>query len=794
MSSSADRNLLYGVLALQLDFIKRDALVAAMNSWLLRKELSIGQILLEQGAVDQQHHDLIDALVLAHLKQHGECAERSLAALSSLGSIRDALEAVSDRELQDSLCRIPTHPSPASIQTMAMNMLEPKPTESRFRILRQHAKGGLGEVHVALDVELHREVALKEIQKRHADDPESRTRFLMEAQITGGLEHPGIVPVYGLGQYIDGRPFYAMRFIRGDSLREAIDRFHRADAPDRDPGERTLEFHKLLGRFVDVCDAMQYAHDRGILHRDLKPGNIMLGRYGETLVVDWGLAKPIGKSESSEGSDEPTLRLESASSSAETVAGTALGTPQYMSPEQAEGRLDRLGTASDVYSLGATLYCLLTGRAPFELEEVGEILRKVQRGLFPPPRKIQSRIPRNLEAVCLKAMALRREDRYASPGALAEDIKNWLANEPVSAWPEPWSWRVARWGRRHRAVVEGLVCLVAAGLLAMVFATAWQREQARQERRARRVAERHHENGLRIAASFAARTIAYEVDLRWWILRGAAEDAELRRLVVSLENEPSLVDAPTRSELQAWIDHRFAESRRTKATSWFITDRRGRQLARHPPSYDLIGKSFAFRDYFHGEGRDYPPETIKKPIDNVYRSLVFESQATGNRAVAFTVPVWEGLPRESECLGVLGMTVELGTFGGLNVESAAATPTGVRDRFAVLVDLRMDALESPEKNGLILQHPGLDGVRTRSGEKHPVMRLKAAQIERLEQLRIAANKPEGKTKDLSLDRNYDDPIGGEYAGRWLAAFAPVIIEERSARLRDTGWAVIVQDR
>src|SRR5262249_45396597 len=134
----------------------------------------------------------------------------------------------------------------------------------RFRILRPHAKGGLGQVSVALDEELHREVALKEIQDKHADHPESRSRFLLEAEITGGLEHPGIVPVYGLGQYADGRPFYAMRFIRGDNLKDAIDRFHKADVPARDPGERTLALRKLLGRFIDVCNAIAYAHSRGV--------------------------------------------------------------------------------------------------------------------------------------------------------------------------------------------------------------------------------------------------------------------------------------------------------------------------------------------------------------------------------------------------------------------------------------------------------------------------------------------------------------------------------------------------
>src|SRR5262249_1272030 len=153
---------------------------------------------------------------------------------------------------------------------------------------------------------------------------------------------------------------------RGDSLKEAIERFHANATLRRDPGGRSLELRSLLGRFTDVCDAIEYAHSRGGLHRDIKPSNVIVGKHGETLVVDWGLAKPIGRSEARSDVGERTLMPSSASGSAETLPGSALGTTAYMSPEQSAGDLDHVGPRSDVYSLGATLYCLLTGKPPFE--------------------------------------------------------------------------------------------------------------------------------------------------------------------------------------------------------------------------------------------------------------------------------------------------------------------------------------------------------------------------------------------------------------------------------------------
>ena len=202
------------------------------------------------------------------------------------------------------------------------------------------------------------------------------------------------------------------------------------------------------------------------MHRDIKPGNIIVGRYGETLVVDWGLAKATGRADPGAEPGERTLIPSSASGSAETLPGSALGTPAYMSPEQAEGDVEHLGPRSDVYGLGATLYYVLTGRPPVE-GEIGEILRAVQRGDVTPPRRHDVTIDRALEAVCLKAMAHRPGDRYGSPKALSEDIERWMADEPVSAWREPISRRARRWANRNRTAVASAAVALIAGVVGL---------------------------------------------------------------------------------------------------------------------------------------------------------------------------------------------------------------------------------------------------------------------------------------------------------------------------------------
>jgi serine/threonine-protein kinase len=433
---TAANDLHFGLLALQNGLIDQSLLVAGLQAWTHDKSRPLAEHLIALGLLDDARKVAIEAMVALHVKLHGD-AGKSLASLGVGASTRERLVALGDPDVEATMPHVGSGETPTDGERTPTYHVGTSTAEGRrFRVLRPHARGGLGAVFVALDAELNREVALKQILDEHADDPVSRQRFLVEAEITGGLEHPGIVPVYGLGHHHDGRPYYAMRFIKGDSLKEAVAAFHADPALGADAGARGPALRKLLRRFLDVCNAVDYAHGRGVLHRDLKPANVIVGRHGETLVVDWGLAKAVGTAEAAAHDLDRPLVPSSASGSVPTLPGSALGTPAYMSPEQARGDLDALGPRSDVYALGATLYSLLTGRPPFEAGTVGEVLRAVRAGDFPPPRSVSPRVPAPLRAVCLRAKARHPDDRYATPRALADDVERWTADEPVGAYRE----------------------------------------------------------------------------------------------------------------------------------------------------------------------------------------------------------------------------------------------------------------------------------------------------------------------------------------------------------------------
>ena len=511
------RNLLFGMLALQNNFASRDALLAAFNTWVADKSKGLGMLLVDAGAISLAQRTLLDALVVEHLKQHRCEVEESLVAVSSAIPDYELFIEINDPDVQARIGHIRTEHSAgqwsdSSTKTYTGNARSSQ-EGGRFRKVRFYKRGGMGIVSIASDQELNREVALKEIKSELADDPVIRERFVVEAEITGRLEHPAILPVYGLGHNDNGCPHYAMRLIKDDNrpgwdhtLGSAIRKFHADDTPARDPADRSLALRELLGRFLDICDAITYAHHCGILHRDLKPINIILGPFGETFVLDWGLAKSIDPVVDSEVRAVRALRPKLASESWHTWSRSVEGTIGYMPPEQAAGQFEQLGPPSDVYGLGAILYTLLTDKPSIRrnndtLEERERAIADIIAGKFPRPREVKPNVPPALEKICLKAMETKPAERYQSVRALAKDIKHWLADEPVSVCAETRSQRLARWARRHRARVQAAaVSLVLVALITTVAslligrAYSHERKAREAERKAKENAEAHFAN------------------------------------------------------------------------------------------------------------------------------------------------------------------------------------------------------------------------------------------------------------------------------------------------------------
>jgi serine/threonine protein kinase len=283
---------------------------------------------------------------------------------------------------------------------------EPDFSATKYTFVKELGRGGMGAVHLAEDRELDRLVAIKVLNTPEITE-DLRNRMIREAQIIARLEHPGIVPVHDVGTLPDGRIYYAMKYVRGSRL----DEYAAQGASLRD----------RLRKFQSVCDAVAFAHAHGVIHRDLKPQNIMIGSFGEVLVLDWGVAKLISPR------DDP-----------HEIEGTIIGTQHYMSPEQARGEIDHLDERSDIYSLGAVLFFLLND---------------------------QPKVSKAAHAICSKATASVKENRYATASELSADIGRLLDAEPVSAYRENAVERTSRWVSKNRF----LVLLVLAYLLMRIF-------------------------------------------------------------------------------------------------------------------------------------------------------------------------------------------------------------------------------------------------------------------------------------------------------------------------------------
>ncbi len=303
-------------------------------------------------------------------------------------------------------------------------------THARITLTQRLAQGGLGSIWLARDHDLNREIVIKELIDHQALGPDRRQRFLREAQITAQLEHPNIVPVFGLG-YRTGSdaPFLMMRYVRGRTFYEAISDYH-GDGTTAGRYEKA-QLRPLLRAFICVCRALDFAHRRGVVHADPKPANVILGDTPEeTILLDWGLAKTISAAAAASLSDGSQL----------------MGTPAYMAPEQGRGA-DSVGIHTDIFVLGGSLFHLLTNRTPWEargFRSVSEILGQLKSSSPPRPREVIPAVPAALDAICAKALAYAPEDRYPSAAALADDVERWLSGDAVSVYPESGLRRLAR--------------------------------------------------------------------------------------------------------------------------------------------------------------------------------------------------------------------------------------------------------------------------------------------------------------------------------------------------------------
>jgi len=368
----------------------------------------------------------------------------------------------------------------SDVSMLSGDEIEDRSVGARYTLLRKLGQGGLGIVWLARDENLQRYVALKEISREIAPNDAALEHFRREAEITGRLEHPSIVPIYQFGRDEEtGKSFYVMRFLGRRTLQDAIAEYHeRRDAKLED----SMALHRLLAAFVSVCHAVGHAHARQIIHRDLKPSNVALDEFDQVTLLDWGLAKindatglyDVG------GRTEPG-DLHSMGS---TAIGRVIGTPLYMAPEQASGRLEEVDELTDVYGLGGILYAILTGSGPHQATvdsmetRIGaaDVLARIVADSITPPTKLTSNVPPELNAICLKALSAKPYLRYGSAAELAEDVQRYIAGTPVMAYEAPVKRRLSRWMSKHPTLTQTILLMASLVFIsAIIIATTARR-------------------------------------------------------------------------------------------------------------------------------------------------------------------------------------------------------------------------------------------------------------------------------------------------------------------------------
>ncbi len=620
-------------------------------------------------------------------------------------------------DLQPTIAVPPPSTQPVDVQTLmppvsASGEARSTPFSSihvpGYEILEELGRGGMGVVYKARHVQLDRIVALKMMLSGEHAGKDERARFQAEGIAVARLRHPHIVQIHEVGS-VDDRPYFCLEFLAGGSLAARLQSIAMMAEP-------TAELVEKLAR------AIHYAHQQGIIHRDLKPANVLLDEHGQPKVTDFGLAKHVG----GEGRG-PTL------------TGEILGTPSYMAPEQASGQTREIGPATDVYSLGAILYELLTGQPPFRSDTPVETITKV---LSQPPvslRRLRPSVPYDLETICLKCLHKEPGRRYPSAAELADDLRRFLNGQPIQARRTGWIERGWRWCRRHPATLfSSLAPLL---LLLAMTALANRQTEVAFEHSSEALVERLQESNL-VSARLAASVVQDQLVTRRDLVKQYADREALRR---ATGRGPS-----ARPELRELLKQFHEHQTQLNFFRWSVADRNGVTFATYPEDVTVHNVNWSWRDWFNGKG-DRPErknETFP-PLAEAHISQPFIGQwRDAGLVIGISAPIHD--PNDANAtIGVLLATVRLDEL------NKWLTDVQIVDGFAVLIDGHNHAVLHRERD-LIL--PGRN--------QNPPQWESATYDD-------ARRGPSASTV-------YNDPIDGR---AYLASYAP---------LPQVGWAALVQ--
>jgi tRNA A-37 threonylcarbamoyl transferase component Bud32 len=609
-----------------------------------------------------------------------------------------------------------------------VNIAAPPAAFGDYEIVEEIARGGMGVVYKARQVSLNRLVAVKMILSGQLASADDVRRFRAEAEAAAHLRHPNIVAIHEVDEH-NGQHFFSMDYVAGRSLAQMV-------------REHPLSPQQAARYVKIVAEAIHHAHRQGILHRDLKPSNVLIDEADQPRITDFGLAKRLSNDANA------------------TISGAVVGTPSYMSPEQALGR-EAVGPATDVYSLGAMLYDLVTARPPFRADSPLETLRQVRDCEPASPRVLNPIVPRDLETICLKCLAKDPRHRYTSAADVAEELGRFLDGEPIRARPIGTLAKMARWARRH-PLAAGVMLTTVALLVVVSAATLSVARQLELQLR-REVLESN---------KYAARNVANTLrgQLTHW------GDA-----VADVSNDDVLIDlleaGASTADLQNYITSRHKHYASPEGglvkpgeppifTNWFILDPRGVALARSPVLADFLGKDYGFRDYFQG--------AIQAKAGQVHVSNVYLSENDRLYKFALSSPIRRHRS-DSPPLGVLVATVATDSSFGLpylhdeHRKAALVGPLDPTREYA--------AKPTTLPTEVILVHPAYTQPGTQAVVVENV-HLRAVQTQRSGGRLLY---PAGE-QAVAGDETFYDPI---YGDRWLAAFAPVpesqfvvIVEQR----------------